>query len=75
MSYMNKYSLGICQNLYQDRGGEIHNEYNLQSPNSFYLGGLRFPSDKQYAFDDKTLEIIAKALAIRYGLIQQKRRS
>lgn len=74
MSYMNKYGFDICQNLYQDQSKEIHNEYHFRSPNGFYLGGLRFPSDMQYAFDDKMLEIIAKALAIRYGYIKPKQR-
>ena len=72
---MNRYGIIVCQNLYKDRFGEIHNEYHFGTENGFYLGYLRFPSDGQYAFDAEALNEFMKGLAIRYGYNKPKKRS
>lgn len=69
---MVKNRIGIVQNIYRDNGNRCHNEYHFWAENGIYLGGLLFPSDGQYLFDDKTLDIITKALAIRWRLIQAR---
>lgn len=69
---MRKFKIDIIQNVYKDNMGQLHNEYHFQMENGIYLGGLSFPSNGQYLFDDKILTIIAKTLAIRWGLIQAK---
>ncbi len=71
---MNRYGIIVCQNLYKDRFGEIHNEYHFGTENGFYLGYLRFPSDGQYAFDAEALNEFMKGLAIRFGYIKPKQR-
>lgn len=78
---MRKNYIEVLQKEYQDSTGKFHNEYFFgirlgpQLENVHYLGGLAFPADKQYMFDDRMLEVITRALAIRYGLIQPKQRS
>ena len=51
MANMAKYGIAIVQNLYQDRSGEIHNEYQIYTEAGFCIGVLRLPSDGQYAFE------------------------
>ena len=75
MANMAKYGIECCQSLYQDRYGEVHNEYHFQTESGFYLGGLRFPYDRQFAFDTKIIDAVMKGLAIRYGYIKPKQRS
>lgn len=69
---MSRYGINCYQNLYQDKYGEVHNEYHFYTETGFYLGYRRFPFDGQYAFDAKILEADMKLLAIRYGLIKSK---
>lgn len=69
---MNKYKIEIKQNCYCDRANQWHNEYHFYTENGIYLGGLLFPCNGQYLFDDKILTIIAKAISIRWGLTQAK---
>jgi hypothetical protein len=72
---MEKYGIVVVQNLYQDRSGEIHNEYHIYTESGFHLGVLRLPSDGQYVFDSNFLIALMKGLAIRYGFIKPKKRS
>ena len=74
MANMAKYGIAIVQNLYQDRSGEIHNEYQIYTEAGFCIGVLRLPSDGQYAFDYNFLIALMKGLAIRYGFIKPKQR-
>lgn len=62
----------VRQKLYKTNTGQVNNEYHLWTEQGIYCGALLFPSDGQYMFDDKILNIITKALAIRWGLIQAK---
>lgn len=62
----------IKQNLHQTSGGQINNEYHFWTEQGIYCGALLLPSDGQFIFDDKALNIITKALGIRWGLIQTK---
>lgn len=69
---MIKNKIIIRQNLYKTNTGQVNNEYHFWADNGIYLGGLLLPSNSQYLYDDKCLEIITKSLAIRWGLIQTK---
>lgn len=69
---MGKNKIIIRQNLYKTSSGQLNNEYHFWTENGIYLGGILLPSNNQYMFDDKCLDIITKALAIRWGLIQAK---
>ena len=55
-------NIGIVQNCYMDRNGQPHNEYYFFSANNIRLE------------DAKTLNIITKALALRWGAISQPRK-
>jgi len=70
---MTKNRIEVQQKLYQTNTGQVNNEYHFWSENGIYLGGLLLPSNAQYVFDDKALEVITKALAIRWGLIHIKK--
>lgn len=72
---MIKHNIRIAQNLYRDNAGEIHNEYHLWSENGIYLGYLRFPSNCQYLYDDRTLDFMLKYYATRLGFIGSKKSS
>lgn len=63
---------GIIIYQLEDRN-KGRNEYHFYLETGIYLGGLLFPCNGQYAFDDKMLDIITKALAVRWGLIKMKR--
>ena len=67
-------NIGIVQNRYMDRNGQPHNEYYFFSANNIRLGGVLLPSNSQYMEDAKTLNIITKALALRWGAISQPRK-
>lgn len=69
---MNKNRIEVRQQMYKSNAGQVNNEYHFWSDTGVYFGGLLFPSDGQYLFDDKTLDFITKALAIRWRLIQKK---
>ena len=45
------------------------NQYHFYTENNIYLGGVVLPDNGQYMFDAKTLDIITKALAVRWGII------
>lgn len=68
---------GICcrQNLYQERNGEIHNEYHFQTGSGIYLGWIRLPGDGQFTVDAQFINAMMKALAVRYGFIKSKQNS
>lgn len=70
---MTKNKIEVQQKLYRIGTGQVNNEYHLWAENGIYLGGLLFPPNGQYLFDDKALEIITKALAARWGLIHLKK--
>lgn len=72
---MRKNRIEVVQNAYRDNNNQCHNEYHFWSENGIYLGGLLFPSNGQYLFDDKMLDYVTKALAIRWGLIQARQNS
>ena len=63
-------NIGIVQNW----NGQPHNEYYFFSANNIRLGGVLLPSNSQYMEDAKTLNIITKALALRWGAISQPRK-
>lgn len=70
-----KYGIICMQSLYQDKSGEVHNEYHFQTETGIYLGWLRFPYDRQFTYDARMIDGHMKALAIRYGFIKTKQRS
>lgn len=63
----------VMQKLVRSNTGQMQNEYHMWSQNGFYFGALVFPADGQYMADYKALNIITRALALRYGLIQPRR--
>lgn len=63
----------ILQNMYLDKG-EIKNEYYLHFENGIQNAALRFPGDRQFAQDDKALEIMCRAMALRWGTISNIRK-
>ena len=67
---MVKYKILIRQNIYKSSTGEVINEYHFSTENGMYLGGLRFPGNFQFMFDDKMLAPICKALGMRWGLVK-----
>ena len=69
---MIKNKIWIQQRLYKSSTGQMNNQYHFWAENGIYLGAILFPADGQYLFDDKVLNIITKALAIRCGLIRAK---
>ena len=72
MTIMNE--IGIVQNCYTDRGGQTHNEYYFYTEKNIYLGCVSLPGNGQFMEDAKALNIITKALALRWGLISAKGR-
>lgn len=70
---MTKNKIEIRQKIYPINEGQVNNEYHFCSESGIYFGGLLFPSDGQYLFDDKALDIVTKALALRWKLIQAKK--
>ena len=60
----------VRQNIYLSNAGQVNNEYHFWTEQGIYLGGLLLPSDRQYLYDEKALNIITKALAMRWGIIQ-----
>ena len=64
---MNK--IHIVQSTTQSNTGEVRTEYHLYTPNNIYIGGICCPYDGQYLFDSKVLNIITRALAIRWRVI------
>lgn len=70
-----KYGIVCMQSIYQDRTGEVHNEYHFQTETGIYLGWLRFPNDRQFTFDARMIDVHMKAIAIRFGFIKPKQRS
>lgn len=70
---MTKNKIEIRQQMYKSNAGQVNNEYHFWSESGIYFGGLLFPSDGQYLFDDKALDIVTKALALRWRLIQAKK--
>lgn len=52
---MRKNKIEVVQNAYKDNNNQWHNEYHFYTENNIYLGGLLFPSNGQYLFDDKML--------------------
>ena len=70
---MTKNKIEIRQQLYRSNAGQINNEYHFWTEHGINLGGLLFPPDGQYLFDDKALDIVTKALALRWKLIQSRK--
>lgn len=55
---------------------QANNLYYFYTENNIYLGVVALPDNGQYMFDMKTLDIITKALAVRWGIIPMpKKRS
>ena len=48
---------------------QSNNEYHFYTENNIYLGGVILPANGQYMFDTKVLNIIPRALAIRWHLV------
>lgn len=63
----------VMQKLVRSNTGQMQNEYHFWSQNGFYFGAVILPPNGQYMADAKTLNIITKALALRWQLIQPKR--
>lgn len=63
----------VVQKLIRSNTGQVQNEYHFWSQNGFYFGAVILPANGQYMADAKTLNIITKALALRWQLIQPKR--
>ncbi len=72
MDMMN--GIGIHQNINHSNTGQVQNEYHFCTNTGIYLGALYFPSDGQYMVDAKTLNIITKALGIRWRIIQPRQK-
>lgn len=50
------------------------NRYHFYTENNLYLGVVALPANGQYTFDAKTLDIITKALAVRWGIISMPKK-
>ena len=50
------------------------NRYHFYTENNLYLGVVALPANGQYMFDAKTLDIITKALAVRWGIISMPKK-
>lgn len=53
---------------------QTNNQYHFYTENNLYLGVIALPDNGQYMFDAKTLNIITKALAVRWGIIPTPKR-
>ncbi len=53
---------------------QINNQYHFYTENNLYLGAVLLPDNGQLMFDAKTLNIITKALAVRWGIIPMSKR-
>lgn len=60
----------VIQNTAQSNTGEVRSEYHFYTDNNIYAGGIICPFDGQYTFDAKILNIITKAIAIRWRIIK-----
>lgn len=70
-----KYNIMVRQNLCKTNAGYLQNEYHFMLQNGVYLGGLLLPTDGQYVLDDKSLTIICKGLALRWGVMPTKKQN
>lgn len=66
-------NIAIVQNYTQISQTQVQNEYHFYTGTGIYLGAVILPSDRQFFSDSKTLNIITRALALRWQLIQPKR--
>lgn len=64
----------IIHNLYVEQVPQ-RQVYNIYLPNGIQIGAVSLGTDFQVAYDLKVLEIICKAIAMRYGLVEHKRRN
>ena len=53
---------------------QTNNQYHFYTENNLYLGAIALPDNGQHLFDAKTLNIITKALAVRWGIIPMQKR-
>ena len=53
---------------------QVGNEYHFYTETNIYLGGVLMPNNGQFAFDTKMLDVITRALAIRWGIISMPRK-
>lgn len=53
---------------------QVGNEYHFYTDTNIYLGGVLMPANGQFAFDTKMLDVITRALAIRWGTIPMPRK-
>lgn len=71
MEIMN--NIGIIQDYRQVSQNQIQNEYYFYTGTGIYLGTVILPADRQFMADAKVLNIITRAIALRWGLIQPRR--
>ena len=64
----------VVQNLNKLSNGQEQNEYHFYTLTRIYLGGIILPNDRQFMSDSKVLNIVTRAMALRWQLIQQRRK-
>ena len=62
-------NIEVIQNVYKAASGQVMNEFHFITETGVHLGGLIFPPNGQYLFDAKALNLISRALAIRWNII------
>ena len=72
---MMKYNIMVHQNLCKTNTGYLQNEYHLMLPNGIYVTGMILPADGQFILDDKVLTVTCKALAMRWGVMPNKKQN
>lgn len=48
---------------------QVGSQYYFYTDTNIWLGAVAMPDNHQYSFDTKMLNVITRALAIRWGLI------
>ena len=62
-------NIEVLQNVHKSANGQVMNEYHFITETGLHLGGLIFPANGQYLFDAKVLNLISRAIAIRWNII------
>lgn len=74
MAYKEINGIVIKQKTIKTETGQVENIYELFAESGVRLAIIMLPSDKQYMYDERTLTDITKALALRWGLNQPKKK-
>ena len=67
-------NIRVVQSIVKSNTNQMQNEYHFYAESGFYFGGVCLPCDGQFWLDNKVITVITKILALRWKLIQPKRR-